>query len=112
MTPRKMQQVREAVEVLGTLSDSDWKEISAILVGTQDYQLKKESELSEEMIYEKITRLIHYIGVPAHIKGYHYFKEAISLCYMMKICKSQQINNYLKQESMVTILSNKSNTEK
>ena len=29
-----------------------------------------------------------------------------------KYGKSQQINDYFKQESMVTILSNKSNTEK
>ena len=86
MTPRKMQQVREAVEVLGTLSDSEWKEIFAILVENQDHQLEKGSELSEEMIYEKITRLIHYIGVPAHIKGYHYFKEAIFIYYINKNC--------------------------
>ncbi|MBE7035199.1 MAG: sporulation transcription factor Spo0A [Ruminococcaceae bacterium] len=27
-----------------------------------------------------ITDVIHEIGVPAHIKGYHYLREAISLC--------------------------------
>ena len=86
MTPKKMQQVRQAVEVLGTLSDFEWKEISAILLGNQNEQLEKESELSEEMIYEKITELIHCIGVPAHIKGYHYFKEAIFIYYINKNC--------------------------
>lgn len=86
MTPVKMQQVREAVEVLSTLSDSDWKEISTILVGNPNYQLEKESELSEKKIYEKITGLIHYLGVPAHIKGYHYLIEAIFIYYTNKNC--------------------------
>jgi len=28
----------------------------------------------------KITEIIHHIGVPAHIKGYHYLRDAIMLC--------------------------------
>jgi two-component system response regulator (stage 0 sporulation protein A) len=28
-----------------------------------------------------ITNVIHEIGVPAHIKGYHYLREAISMVY-------------------------------
>ena len=27
-----------------------------------------------------VTDMIHRIGVPAHIKGYHYLREAIMLC--------------------------------
>ena len=27
-----------------------------------------------------ITETLHLIGVPAHIKGYHYIRDAISLC--------------------------------
>jgi two-component system response regulator (stage 0 sporulation protein A) len=28
-----------------------------------------------------ITQIIHEIGVPAHIKGYHYLREAIAIVY-------------------------------
>lgn len=31
-----------------------------------------------------ITDVIHEVGVPAHIKGYHYLREAISLCIQDK----------------------------
>ncbi len=31
-----------------------------------------------------ITSVIHEIGVPAHIKGYHYLREAITLCIQDK----------------------------
>ena len=29
---------------------------------------------------EKVTNMIHQIGVPAHIKGYHYLRKGIMLC--------------------------------
>ncbi len=37
------------------------------------------AEPSEEDLEFTITEIIHQIGVPAHIKGYHYLREAIRL---------------------------------
>ncbi|MBR3807152.1 MAG: sporulation transcription factor Spo0A [Lachnospiraceae bacterium] len=38
-------------------------------------------EKQEEKNLEKdVTEMIHEIGVPAHIKGYHYLREAIMMC--------------------------------
>lgn len=35
---------------------------------------------SEPDIEMMVTEIIHQIGVPAHIKGYHYLRESIMLC--------------------------------
>ncbi|WP_312644577.1 sporulation initiation factor Spo0A C-terminal domain-containing protein, partial [Hydrogenoanaerobacterium sp.] len=35
---------------------------------------------SEPDIEMMVTEIIHQIGVPAHIKGYHYLRESIVLC--------------------------------
>ena len=34
----------------------------------------------EENLEKDVTEMIHEIGVPAHIKGYHYLREAIMMC--------------------------------
>ncbi len=43
-----------------------------------------EGELTPEEIYHKletrVTDMIHDVGVPAHIKGYHFLRDAILLC--------------------------------
>lgn len=36
---------------------------------------------SRRSIDAQITQIIHEIGVPAHIKGYHYLREAIGIVY-------------------------------
>ncbi len=42
---------------------------------------EKVSESKEEKNIENdVTEMIHEIGVPAHIKGYHYLREAIMMC--------------------------------
>ena len=34
-------------------------------------------EMTEEDLEAKVTDMIHEIGIPAHIKGYHYLRDAI-----------------------------------
>ena len=41
--------------------------------------------LSEDMEMV-VTEIIHQIGIPAHIKGYHYLRQAILLSYDDPIC--------------------------
>ena len=41
-------------------------------------ELKKEPEIN---LSQSITNIIHEIGVPAHIKGYMYLREAITMVY-------------------------------
>lgn len=51
---------------------SHWKTDNAPLV-------VKDNVLSDNELEMMITEIIHQIGVPAHIKGYHYLREAIIL---------------------------------
>ncbi len=51
---------------------SGWKnEISPVVV--------KDNVVTDPELELMVTEIIHQIGVPAHIKGYHYLREAIIL---------------------------------
>ena len=56
------------VQLLGSAAEENGKNVKAKPFGTggQDVELM-------------VTEMIHQIGVPAHIKGYHYLREAILL---------------------------------
>lgn len=52
---------------------ANWREVKTpVISGNQVY--------SDTDLELKITDIIHEIGVPAHIKGYHYLREAILIC--------------------------------
>lgn len=51
---------------------SGWKSEEPIIIG-------KDSAVSDTDLEMMITEIIHQIGVPAHIKGYHYLRDAIIL---------------------------------
>jgi len=38
---------------------------------------KKNYAITEENLESRVTSMIHEIGIPAHIKGYHYLRDAI-----------------------------------
>ena len=64
---------------------SGWRnEISPIVV--------KDNIVTDPELELMITEIIHQIGVPAHIKGYHYLREAI----MLSIKNSEIINSVTK----------------
>lgn len=41
------------------------------------YYVEKREELNQKSIENQVTELIHEIGIPAHIKGYHYLRDGI-----------------------------------
>ena len=51
---------------------SDWKNEEKPLV-------LKDNVVTDTQLQLMVTEIIHQIGVPAHIKGYHYLREAIIL---------------------------------
>lgn len=64
---------------------SGWKnEISPVVV--------KDNVVTDAQLELMITEIIHQIGVPAHIKGYHYLREAI----MLSVKNSEIINSVTK----------------
>lgn len=65
---------------------SDWKNEKAPLVINQG------RATTDTQLEIHITDIIHQIGVPAHIKGYHYLREGI----MMTVKDSTMINSVTK----------------
>ena len=64
---------------------SGWKnEISPVVV--------KDSVVTDPELELMVTEIIHQIGVPAHIKGYHYLREAI----ILSVKNSDIINSVTK----------------
>ncbi|MDR2183679.1 MAG: sporulation transcription factor Spo0A [Clostridiales bacterium] len=49
-------------------------------------------------IEQKVTNILHEIGVPAHIRGYHYMREAI-----MMAVNDMDVLNYITKELYPTI---------
>ena len=45
----------------------------------QNPEQKSDDKLPSD-IESHVTKIIHQIGVPAHIKGYHYLRHAIIMC--------------------------------
>ena len=41
--------------------------------------LKAESDNRGESLENRVTNMLHEIGIPAHIKGYHYLRDAIMM---------------------------------
>lgn len=64
---------------------SGWKnEVSPIVI--------KDNVVTDPQLEYMITEIIHEIGVPAHIKGYHYLREAI----LLSVKDSEIINSVTK----------------
>ena len=64
---------------------SGWKNQSTPIV--------KDNVLSDGDLELMVTEIIHQIGVPAHIKGYQYLREAI----ILSVKDSEMINSVTKQ---------------
>ena len=50
-------------------------------------------EIDEESLESRVTNMIHEIGIPAHIKGYHYLRDSI----IMSVENPEIINAVTKQ---------------
>ena len=77
MTPERMKEIRIAARILSSVSDSEWEEILVVKSKKNNGSDSKISNSVEEKINERITNVIIGLGIPAHIRGYRYFKEAI-----------------------------------
>ena len=53
---------------------------------------EKKEELEERNLENDVTNIIHEIGVPAHIKGYQYLREAI----VMSVTDMEMLNSITK----------------
>lgn len=63
-------------QMFNNIISSDQVKKTISLIETEEIKVKKSEPLDLE---SEITNIIHEIGVPAHIKGYMYLREAISM---------------------------------
>lgn len=87
-------------EVLNSITAEQWEAIAAyamkMAAGKGASEEKREPvkrPLSANELYTEVTKMLHNMGVPAHIKGYHYVREAILMSY--------QDWNYVEQVTKV-----------
>ena len=73
-------------------------------IKTQYIEISPEKKKDEENLEALVTNVIHEVGVPAHIKGYQYLREAI----MMVVNNIDIINQITKQ--LYPDIANKYNT--
>lgn len=59
---------------------------------------KMTEEETRHLIETKVTAILHEIGVPAHIRGYHFMREAIIMAV-----KNLDVLNYITKELYPTI---------
>ena len=62
-------------------------------VETENIQGQIFEETKELSLETMVTELLHEIGIPAHIKGYHYIREAITIA----VNNADIINSVTKQ---------------
>lgn len=55
--------------------------LQRLLEGMLNDSYKKDSNETDPDLESEITELLHEVGVPAHIKGYLYLREAIAMVY-------------------------------
>lgn len=65
---------------------------SAKSTGTEEAAQQKVTPVRERNLEQDVTDMIHEIGVPAHIKGYQYLREAI----MMSVEDTSMISSITK----------------
>ena len=63
-----------------------------IAVGKKSGMNLHVGRMEEQDLESDVTNMIHEIGVPAHIKGYQYLRDAI----MMSVCDMEMLNSITK----------------
>ena len=79
MTTTKTAEVLKAMTEMG-MSSENLERISKILL-TEDSATEVTVQETEELdLIKIISDILHEIGMPAHIKGYQYMRDAILIC--------------------------------
>ena len=65
----------QEIQIMIHVPSKEKKEITPFTIQNVEEKKVKEKDLEKD-----VTEMIHEIGVPAHIKGYHYLREAIMMC--------------------------------
>lgn len=84
--------ILQVYKIINSAPSSAEMPTGTVKSGIADTKSRIPNEIDEDDLQAVITSVIHDIGVPAHIKGYNYLREAIGLC----IHDSEFINSITK----------------
>jgi two-component system, response regulator, stage 0 sporulation protein A len=76
--PVLVERIRQTMRVHTAASDTPSSNLTSISQSLASLHSSPQQKRSVDAV---ITQIIHEIGVPAHIKGYHYLREAIAIVY-------------------------------
>ena len=82
MTEEKLRELRNAIKVIANMPEPEFKKlfesVESNLTEPRTALSSFEMEKNEIPKEQKITNILHQIGIPTHIKGYQYLQIAIS----------------------------------
>ncbi len=95
MKPFDIQELIKRIKELKNYRPNQFKNINTLTkeIKAPYIEITSENKKSEENLEALVTNVIHEVGVPAHIKGYQYLREAI----MMVVNDIDVINQITKQ---------------
>ena len=79
-----LKRIRQAIKSREQMANSQSVDTLENFSLTNSQSFNKLPPINPENLETIITNVIHEIGVPAHIKGYNYLREAITLCIQDK----------------------------
>lgn len=74
MQKERIAEIRKAAMTISSVTEEEWREIE-----TSKEDITSIAESSEENLLCDITDTLREIGIPAHILGYRYVREAIMI---------------------------------
>ena len=91
--PFDIEMLIKRIKELKFYQPSEGRNFIAKEARAQYIDIPKETKKSQENLEALVTNIIHEVGVPAHIKGYQYLREAI----IMVVNDIDIINQITKQ---------------
>lgn len=90
MTKERFERIRGAVEVLSGLEETEWQEIEEFFLAKVGLEASKNVQSNADAdIDKKIGDFLKHQGIPAHLNGYKYLREALK--YVMQIEDMYQV---------------------
>lgn len=81
--PKVIKQISESIASYFILKPFDMHDLESKIIEVANYEEKigKNINIKYNNIQVSITKILHELGIPSHIKGYQYIREGISIIY-------------------------------
>ncbi len=81
--PKVITQISESIASYFILKPFDMTDLESKIIEVANYEEEKGKNINIKYnnIQMSITKILHELGIPSHIKGYQYIREGISIIY-------------------------------